>query len=127
MSAYNTYKSFVGMRDYGVETMKTAKTTDAQKEKIARLIKDDLESYHKDFTIDPVVVKDDVDFYGDPILFIQIVFDGEGLLDPKWNLGLDRRLDPHVEEMGIDIPRIKTFIGKAEWTRRQERIKNGLR
>ena len=42
----------------------------------------------------PVIVKDDVDFYGDPILFIQIVFDGEGLLDPHWNLSLDSRLDP---------------------------------
>ena len=107
--------------------MNSAKTTDAQKGKIARLIKDDLESYHKDFTIDPVVVKDDVDLYGDPILFVQVVFDGEGLLDSKWVVSMDRRLDPHLEELGIDIPLIKTFIGKVGWTRRQERIKNGLR
>ena len=107
--------------------MTTAKTTDAQKEKIAHLIKEDLESYNKGFTIDPVIVKDDVDFYGDPILFVQIVFDGEGLLDPHWNLSLYSRLDPYLDEMGIDIPLIKTFIGKAGWARRQERIKNGLR
>ena len=107
--------------------MNAAKTTDAQKEKIARLIKDDLESYHKDFAIDPVVVKDDVDFYGDPILFVQVIFDGKGLLDSKWTVGLGRRLEPHLEEMGIDIPLIKTFIGKAGWERRQERIKHGLR
>ena len=107
--------------------MNSTKTTDFQKEKIARLIKDDLESYHRDFTIDPVVVKDDVDFYGDPILFVQVIFDGEGLLDSKWVVSLDRRLDPHLKELGIDIPLIKTFIGKVGWTRRQERIKNGLR
>ena len=107
--------------------MNAAKTTDAQKQKIARLIKDDLESYHKDFTIDPVVVKDEVDFYGDPILFVQVIFDGEGLLDSKWTVGLGLRLLPHLEEMGIDIPLIKTFIGKAGWDRRQERIQNGLR
>lgn len=107
--------------------MSVAKTTDAQKEKIARLIKDDLESYHKEFIIDPVVVKDDVDFYGDPILFAQVIFDGEGLLDSKWTVGLGLRLLPHLEEMGIDIPLIKTFIDKAGWDRRQKRIKHGLR
>ncbi|MYC29640.1 MAG: hypothetical protein F4X65_06060 [Chloroflexi bacterium] len=107
--------------------MKTAKTTDAQKERIARLIKEDLESYNKGFIIDPVIVKDDVDFYGDPILFVEIIFDGEGLLDPHWNNSQHRRLAPHLEEMGIDIPLIETYIGKAGWARHQERIKNGLR
>ena len=107
--------------------MKTVRTTDAQKEKIARLIKEDLESHNNGFIIDPVIVKDDVDFYGDPILFVEIIFDGEGLLDPRWNLSLDSRIDPHLDEIGIDIPLIKTYKGKAEWTRRQERIKNGLR
>lgn len=107
--------------------MNPAKITEAQKEKVARLIKDDLESYYNNFSFGPIVVKDDVDLYGDPILFVQIVFDGTGLLEPKWTLGLRRRLPPYLEEIGIDIPLIKTFIGKAEWTRRQERIKSGLR
>ena len=110
-----------------MDTVKRPRTTEAQKEKIARLIKDDLESYNKGFTIDPVIVKDDFDFYGDPILFVQIIFDGEGLLDSKWNIGLGCRLLPHLEEMGIDVPLIDTFIGKAGWDRRQERIKHGLR
>ena len=110
-----------------MNTVKRTRTTEAQKEKIARLIKDDLESYNKGFTIDPVIVKDDFDFYGDPILFVQIIFYGEGLLDPHWNNSQHRRLAPHLEEMGIDVPLINKFIGKAGWDRLQERIKHGLR
>lgn len=107
------------------------KTTEAEKEKIAQLIKADLDGYFEErFTFGPIVVKDEIDHYGDPFIYAEIVFDGEGLLDSKWTLGLYRRLIPHLEEMGIDLRLSKTFIGADEWPthlERLERFKRGLR
>ena len=107
------------------------KTTESEKEKIAQLIKADLDSYFQErFSFGPIVVHDRTDQYGDPFIYAEIVFDGEGLLDSKWTLGLYQRLIPHLEEMRIELHLSKTFIGAKEWPthlERLERFKHGIR
>ncbi len=65
---------------------------------------------------DPIVVKQDVDGYGDPYLRVLVVFEGEqDDLDPAWTGGLIGRLKDRLIELGVPPYPSISYIKRSEW------------
>ena len=80
-------------------------------------VRKDLEGRFQDeFVFDPIIVNPELDHYGDEFLHIYIIFDGDQKkLDPKWTVGLERRI---LEDVPVDeVTRLPghAFIPKSEW------------
>ena len=67
-------------------------------------------------TFDPIVLEHEIDYEGDELLWIKIIFDGDqGKLDPRWTNRMFLFLDPALENLGITAFPITSFIEKSEW------------
>ena len=68
------------------------------------------------FDFDPIVVKPDMDGYGDPYLRVLVIFDGkQKLVDPQWASGLIGRIKEDLLELGVPPYPSISFIKKSEW------------
>ena len=77
-----------------------------------------VERFKDDFVFEPIHVAYERDHDGDIYLRITIIFEGDQRrLDPKWTVGLERRLYPKLMELDIDrFDYIdKGFVEKSEW------------
>ena len=68
------------------------------------------------FDFDPIVVKPDIDGYGDPYLRILVVFGGDQVnLDPAWTGGLIGRIKGKLIELGVPPYPSISYIKRSEW------------
>ena len=100
-------------QDFGKRPVTTQEVID----KVEGLVRKDLEGCFQDeFVFDPIIVNPELDHYGDEFLHIYIIFDGDQKkLDPKWTVGLERRI---LEDVPVDeVTRLPghAFIPKSEW------------
>ena len=92
--------------------------TESETEKPTNAIKTTLYKRFKDeFVFGPIVIETKTDYYGDEYLKIRlIIYEGDRAnLDPKWTLGLTRRIRPKLDELGIQGVPSKSFVSKFEW------------
>ena len=67
-------------------------------------------------TFDPIVFEHEIDYEGDELLWIKIIFDGDqGKLDARWTSRMPLLLDPALESLGLTAFPIISFIEKSEW------------
>ena len=65
---------------------------------------------------DPIVVKPDVDGYGDPYLRVLVVFEGDQEdLDPAWTGGLIGRIKGKLIDLGVPPYPSISYIKRSEW------------
>ena len=88
--------------------------------KIGAIVKTDLDGYfHQKLVFDPIIVEREIDEFidDDPAyISIRIIFDGDQKhLDPKWTVGLIRRIRPKLLELGVQEFPLPAFIAKNEW------------
>lgn len=74
------------------------------------------ERYAGELVFDPVIVKRDVDFYGDDYVRVLLVVNGNtNLLDPEWNVGLITRVRNQLDSIGIQEFPSPYFIDSQEY------------
>ena len=100
-------------RDFG----KRPTTPQEVIEKVEGLVREDLEGRFRDeFVFDPIIVNPELDHYGDEFLHIYIIFDGDQKkLDPKWTVGIERRLFQGLQEGELPHTPGHSFIERTEW------------
>ncbi len=60
------------------------------------------ERYAGQLEFDPIIVKPDVDYYGDDYVRVLLVVNGNtDLLDASWNVGLITRIRDKLDKIGI--------------------------
>ena len=94
--------------------------TDEVIEKVTAIVRETLdERFSRDeFTFDPILVKEDIDHYGDEFIDITIIYEGDRkYLDPSWTARLVGRILPKMESEGIYVTRWphKRFISRRGW------------
>ena len=88
--------------------------------KVTEIVRETLdERFSRDeFVFDPILVKEDIDHYGDEFINIRIVYEGDRkFLDSRWTLGLVGRILPKMKAEGIHVANFphKSFIPRHEW------------
>ena len=74
------------------------------------------ERYASELVFDPIIVKPDVDYYGDDYVRVLLVVNGDtDLFDTKWDVGLITRIRPKLEAVGIMEFPSPYFIAKSEY------------
>ncbi len=74
------------------------------------------ERFKDDFVFDPILVREEVDEYGDPYLHTYIVYDGDdSKWDTRWRLSLTRWVWPLSIELGYDNVPMQSYIEKSDW------------
>lgn len=94
-------------------------------ETVASIVEEVLtQRFEGEFVFEPIVVKPDVDEYGDDYLRILVIFDGDqGRLDPSWTSTMIRRIRPQMNKAGIpQFPNI-SYIEKSEWKKLEPRYR----
>ena len=95
-------------------------TDDVTTERISAIIKQHLaERFTDEFSFGPIVPVLRTD-YSDPegrdYLEIYIVFDGDQKdLDPRWTVGLPRRIRPQLAEIGFTNMIMTSWVHCSEW------------
>ena len=91
--------------------------TQEDRDKVAEIVREDLtRRFEGEFSFDPIVVKLDIDYYGDDYLRIWIAFDGpQDQLDSKWTSGLISRIYPKLIDSGLPYFPNPGFVEKSEW------------
>lgn len=65
---------------------------------------------------DPIEVKHEIDWEGDEVLLIDVVFKGDqDLLDAHWSNGMVLRISPDLEKAGVTAFPMIQFIERSEW------------
>lgn len=85
--------------------------------RFAGFIRGKLEERFKDeFEFDPILVREEIDEYGDPYLHAYIVYKGDyGNLDTRWRLAFSWPLWGLSVELGYDNIPMESFIEKSDW------------
>ncbi len=74
------------------------------------------ERFKDDFVFDTILVREEIDEYGDPYLHTYIVYDGdEDKWDTSWMLSFTRLVWPLSIELGFDSVPIQSYIAKSDW------------
>ena len=74
------------------------------------------ERFKDDFVFDPILVREEIDEYGDPYLHTYIVYEGdEDKWDYSWMLSLTRFTWPVSIELGFDNVPMQSYIEKSDW------------
>ena len=91
-------------------------TLDAKK-KVREVIAAEFNGRHKgELNFDPIIVKPDVDYYGDDYYRVLVVVGGDSsLLDSAWLAGLITRVRDNLEQYGIMELVSPYLIDKAEY------------
>ena len=86
-------------------------------EAIARIIWDILDEWFGDTIIfDPIVVIPCRDLYDDPYIKVCSAYIRDPkVLDPHWQLALDKCVRPHLEELGVSPLLHDLFFPKSKW------------
>ena len=84
--------------------------------KVERIVREAVEERFKDeYVFDPIVAISKPDFWGDERVWVYVVHDGKGIIDPDWTSTLARIiLENLTDEEVPDIP-FKFFIPKSSW------------
>ncbi len=85
---------------------------------IAEIVKADLdERFAGEFEFKFIVRDPVTGYYGDDYIpIIVLVVNGNGeILDPKWLVGVSRRIRPKLHELGVDDPPLFTYVDEDEW------------
>ena len=70
----------------------------------------------EDFTFDPIVLEHEIDYEGDELLLIKIIFDGDqSKLDSHWTMRLPGQVHRAMLKLGMTAYPITSFIEKSEW------------
>ena len=87
------------------------------KQKVREVIAAEFNGRHKgELTFEPIIVKPDVDYYGDDYYRVLVVVDGDtSLLDSAWMAGLITRVRDNLEKHGIMELVSPYLIDKAEY------------
>ena len=81
------------------------------------------ERYAGELQFDPIIVKPDVDYYGDDYVRVLLVVNGDAdLLDAKWDVGLITRVREKLDKLGIHEFPSPYFIDSQEY---QHYLKRG--
>ena len=90
---------------------------DEIQEKLGGFVKEKLEERFRDaFVFDPILVREEVDEYGDPYLHTYIVYEGDRRQwDPSWMAGLTERILPVSIELGFPSIPMQSYISKSDW------------
>ncbi|MCE2467317.1 MAG: hypothetical protein J4G06_04770 [Caldilineaceae bacterium] len=80
-------------------------------------IQEKLEERFRDACVfDPILVREEVDEYGDPYLHTYIVYEGDRRQwDPSWMAGLTERILPVSIELGFQSIPMQSYISKSDW------------
>lgn len=74
------------------------------------------ERFKDDFVFDPILVRKEVDEYGDPYLHTYIVYKGDdSKWDTRWRLSLTWSVWPLSIELGYDNMPMQSYIEKSDW------------
>ena len=74
------------------------------------------ERYAGELRFDPIIVKPDVDYYGDDYVRVLLVVNGDAdLLDPEWNGTLIRRVREKMFDSGMTEFPSPSFISDSEY------------
>ena len=74
------------------------------------------ERYAGELVFDPIIVKPDVDYYGDDYVQVWLIVNGDTkLLDPKWSASLIGNVITRMEAAGITEFPSPYFIGNEEY------------
>ena len=86
-------------------------------EKVREIFEETLnERYAGELVFDPIIVKPDVDCYGDDYVRVLLVVNGDtNLLDAEWNGTLIRRVGDKMAPAGIEEFPSPSFISKGEY------------
>ena len=91
--------------------------TATQKEDIEAFVRDFLTSRLDDsITLDPIVVREEIDQYGDKYVHVYVIYESDEYLLPQSvtsKLGLP--LWDYTTELGFKFSPTKTYINKSEW------------
>ena len=92
-------------------------TSQAVREKVADLVRQDLEECFGDkLVFAPILVFDRVDHDDEDYLHIIVIYDGDRKhLDPDTTIGLVDRITPQLLELGAPWPPSRSFVEKSEW------------
>ena len=91
--------------------------TETQKEDIEAFVREFLTSRLDDsITLDPIVVREEMDQYGDQYVHVYVIYESEEYLLPKSvTTSINRPLKDYTIELGFNFPALRTFINKSEW------------
>ena len=94
-------------------------------EKVREIFAETLdERYAGELEFNPIIVKPDVDYYGDDYVRVLLVVNGDmNLLDAKWDVGLITRVRDKLEKEGICEFPSPYFIDRSEFMRYVRRDK----
>jgi hypothetical protein len=74
------------------------------------------ERYAGELVFDPIIVKPDVDYYGDDYIQVWLIVNGDtNLLDPKWGAGLITQVRGKLEDEGITEFPSPYYIAEDEY------------
>ena len=96
-------------------------TSQAVRDKVADLVRQDLEERLGDkLVFDPIIVEDKVDHDDEDYLDITIIYDGDRKhLDSDTTVGLVDRITPRLLELGTPWPPGRSFVERWEWEARR--------
>lgn len=79
------------------------------------------EQFGDEFVFDPIEVRADIGGYGDEIVWVDIIFDGnQDCLVPRI-IGLVPEIRPHLEAEDISAFPVPRFTERSEWESEQRR------
>ena len=88
-----------------------------QKEDIEAFVRDFLTSRLDDsITLDPIVVREEIDQYGDEYVHVYVIYESDEYLLPlSVTASINLPLRDYTTELGFNFPTIRSFINKSEW------------